>query len=240
MNVTTSQIPKHPARSSGGVSLVGEKFCGLCEQTLPLDSFYRSKSAPDGLQSRCKDCQKSYSRKWNEQNRERHLANKRRSWERNKERINAKRRAERDEYVLGRERKWRAANADKLKQQNREYRAANPERVKEWRSRWSEKHGSEWRRQHYLANRAWYLARNHIQRRRDGRAIDELADAIHELLEQPCAYCGTTEEEIEIDHIVPLSRGGTNDPENLAPACRPCNRSKWNRLPDEWQGRSAA
>ncbi|MFJ8152239.1 HNH endonuclease [Streptomyces sp. NPDC094468] len=31
------------------------------------------------------------------------------------------------------------------------------------------------------------------------------------------------------DHIVPLSRGGTNDIENLRPACGPCNFSRGNR-----------
>ncbi|MGW1626249.1 HNH endonuclease [Streptomyces sp. NPDC002172] len=31
------------------------------------------------------------------------------------------------------------------------------------------------------------------------------------------------------DHIFPLSRGGTNDIENLRPACGPCNFSRGNR-----------
>ncbi|MEW2305111.1 HNH endonuclease signature motif containing protein [Streptomyces sp. NPDC006655] len=33
------------------------------------------------------------------------------------------------------------------------------------------------------------------------------------------------------DQIVPLSRGGTNDIENLRPACGPCNFSRGNRTP---------
>ena len=35
---------------------------------------------------------------------------------------------------------------------------------------------------------------------------------------------------IEIDHLIPKSRGGTSDPSNLAVACLPCNRSKGNRI----------
>lgn len=34
-----------------------------------------------------------------------------------------------------------------------------------------------------------------------------------------------------IDHVIPLSRGGTNWPSNLRPACRSCNSSKNNTLP---------
>lgn len=34
---------------------------------------------------------------------------------------------------------------------------------------------------------------------------------------------------IELDHIVPESKGGDNDPENLVVVCDDCNRRKWNR-----------
>ncbi len=32
---------------------------------------------------------------------------------------------------------------------------------------------------------------------------------------------------LEIDHILPIARRGTNDPANLQVLCRPCNRKKW-------------
>lgn len=44
-----------------------------------------------------------------------------------------------------------------------------------------------------------------------------------------CWYCGdkfTSFNEIEIDHIVPKERGGTNHINNLAIACLKCNRAK--------------
>lgn len=46
-----------------------------------------------------------------------------------------------------------------------------------------------------------------------------------------CQYCGRTSEEsiLEIDHIIPVSRGGTNDEMNLVTACFDCNRGKGNR-----------
>lgn len=37
-----------------------------------------------------------------------------------------------------------------------------------------------------------------------------------------------------IDHVVPLSRGGSNDIANLVPACEGCNRKKGAQTPLEW------
>jgi 5-methylcytosine-specific restriction endonuclease McrA len=35
----------------------------------------------------------------------------------------------------------------------------------------------------------------------------------------------------EIDHVIPLTKGGTNWPANLRPICRSCNASKGNKWP---------
>jgi hypothetical protein len=43
-----------------------------------------------------------------------------------------------------------------------------------------------------------------------------------------CVICGA-KEDLSIDHIIPRSKGGTNDPENLQTLCRSCNSSKKNR-----------
>jgi uncharacterized protein YdaU (DUF1376 family) len=50
-----------------------------------------------------------------------------------------------------------------------------------------------------------------------------------------CVYCGTEEGPFECDHIVPVSRGGTNDLENLATACVTCNRDKRDSTVEEWR-----
>lgn len=50
-----------------------------------------------------------------------------------------------------------------------------------------------------------------------------------------CVYCGATSA-LTIDHVVPVSCGGRNDPSNLVTACRPCNSSKGARA--GWTGRT--
>lgn len=59
------------------------------------------------------------------------------------------------------------------------------------------------------------------------------------LFEADCAYCGCPTP-TEVDHIVPVVQGGTNDPVNLAPACFRCNWEKSVWTPDQWQARRLA
>ena len=50
-----------------------------------------------------------------------------------------------------------------------------------------------------------------------------------------CVYCGkrATDVELHIDHVIPRSRGGTNDTWNLVACCIPCNMSKGTDLPTD-------
>jgi len=52
-----------------------------------------------------------------------------------------------------------------------------------------------------------------------------------------CIYCGKelTKKEATLEHKQPLSRGGTNDKENLAIACLYCNLSKNNKTEAEFR-----
>lgn len=50
-----------------------------------------------------------------------------------------------------------------------------------------------------------------------------------------CQNCGSSDR-LSIDHILPLSRGGSDDPENLQVLCKSCNSSKGARTMEEWRG----
>ena len=58
-----------------------------------------------------------------------------------------------------------------------------------------------------------------------------------------CVYCNKEitptpgrSDSYEADHKQPFSRGGPTTDENLAPACRTCNRSKGAKTPEEFKG----
>jgi len=60
-----------------------------------------------------------------------------------------------------------------------------------------------------------------------------------------CTYCAVTlnpfdrnaDNGFHIDHVTPKDAGGTDDIDNLTPACRSCNISKGPRTPEQWEAR---
>ena len=62
----------------------------------------------------------------------------------------------------------------------------------------------------------------------------ELREYLLTKWEHACAYCGATEVPLNLDHIVPRARGGSNRVSNLACACIPCNEEKGARPVEEF------
>ena len=52
-----------------------------------------------------------------------------------------------------------------------------------------------------------------------------------------CHWCGGTfpKEELTMDHVVPITRGGLSSRGNLVPSCKECNSRKKYLLPIEWE-----
>ena len=50
-----------------------------------------------------------------------------------------------------------------------------------------------------------------------------------------CQYCGNklSWEQVTIDHVMPSSRGGPLSWQNCVTACKPCNKRKANKTPEE-------
>ncbi len=78
------------------------------------------------------------------------------------------------------------------------------------------------------------------QRRRARRVQAPVADPITPenwlarlaLFSGFCAYCDQPAE--QMDHVIPLRRGGAHDIFNVVPACKSCNSSKGSKDPLEW------
>lgn len=106
---------------------------------------------------------------------------------------------------------------------NKAWTKANPERSREIKAKWQ------------AANPESIAAKN--RRRRGVKFCNgphyTAADVARLLIEQRgrCAYCLLElDESYHVDHIVPLSRGGSDGVENICLTCPSCNCSKGNRL----------
>lgn len=62
-----------------------------------------------------------------------------------------------------------------------------------------------------------------------------LREQVFERDDYTCHYCGSRGVRLECDHVLPVSRGGGHDLDNLVTACFACNRSKRAKTVEEWQ-----
>ena len=95
------------------------------------------------------------------------------------------------------------------------------------------------------SNKAWQINnrekyRNNEQKRRARKQASGeylvLEKEMKRLYRQKCFYCGANDQ-ITVDHIIPISRGGRHSIGNLLPACKPCNQSKHKKTITEWKVR---
>ncbi len=197
----------YPSVHSGDV-----RRCWKCGEWKPITEYHKSSGRSDGLDPRCKACKREYRRA-------------------NKERFNALARnyPRKPEQARAKKRRYEAAHPDRVRQQQRrtwlrrynapgvkkqiqarqkQWRDANPHIVKEMvhrRRARKQNAGGSYTAQQWLDLCAYY--------------------------DQRCLCCGL-QEVLTVDHIVPLSRGGSNDISNIQPLCRACNSAKYDRTID--------
>ena len=62
----------------------------------------------------------------------------------------------------------------------------------------------------------------------------EIREYLLEKFHRKCVYCGKTNVPMEIEHLTPKSRGGSNTVDNLAISCHECNQKKNNLTAEEF------
>lgn len=81
------------------------------------------------------------------------------------------------------------------------------------------------------------LEESDVRRERDkARALRQSQWWKRRLAKGVCQYCGrfAPPDELTMDHIVPIARGGRTTRGNLAAVCKECNNKKKHLLPTEW------
>jgi 5-methylcytosine-specific restriction endonuclease McrA len=172
----------------------------------------------DGLQPKCKECNKQYYQK----NRDRVIKRVNENYYENNSQI-LKRRAEL--------RKRPEAKRKKAEIDSRYYRE-NKSAIQVYYKQWSKEN-----RDYLKAYNSWWRHRREAWLQNNGNNTLTKSE-IKELFKQYpfCVYCGE-DEDLTLDHIVPVSRGGQNCIGNITIACHRCNSSKNDKLLSEWNGR---
>lgn len=193
-----------------------------------------------------REARREYQRQWRARNPEKLREKNRRYYARNREK------------QLEANRRWYYNHRDARIRQTTAYAKAHPEQTRQYQAayRQSSKYRTRYRR--YYAEhkeqiaqygRQWTSANpeRHRARIRRYRARKVGANGFHtaeDIATQyraqngRCWWCSCELEEFyHVDHLTPLSRGGSNAPENIVITCPSCNLSKGNKMPHEWCGR---
>ena len=135
---------------------------------------------------------------------------------------------------------WYASNFERAKERHSQYEAANKERVRErWREwyRGNKASRQEQCRQSYLRHKEAYLDSVHRRRARikGARPLGERISksGIYQRDGGICHICGLVADQKDwhLDHVIPLSRGGTHSNANVAVSHPQCNLSKGSKTP---------
>lgn len=190
------------------------------------------------------------SKIYREANLEKVKANSRRYYKENAEVIKQKVKIYRDshkEEILKQKKEWARDNPEKRRAICKRYYEKKKEEDPEYFNKKAMNHynkdkdKSRKRLREYRKSRpAWTRLQKYLRRTRcgDGQVDKEHLNkefeglVIEKLKGQnyKCVYCGVDiKENFSIDHIIPLSKGGTNEIGNIDLVCKPCNTKKGTR-----------
>lgn len=201
-------------------------ICRTCNTEKRLSDFYEDTRknghrARHGRRTPCKACQCARGKAIS-------ATEGYRTWAREYRR---QRRSQEPELERERLRKWRREHPEQYKatvaknnhDSYRRNKAHHKARKLKWRKENPDRHcAAEARRR---------------ARKLGGMAVEVTREDWHKICaryDNACAYCGTRTK-LTRDHVLPLSRGGNEHPDNLVPACMSCNSSKRAKLISEWK-----
>jgi hypothetical protein len=225
--------------------MIAEKTCKKCSAVKPLSEFHNRKIAPDGLNAACKECACSARRQYTADHPERLAAQRRLAMSD----------PEKRQAHIERTRVWRESHPEHRAEYERRYRTENPDKVAAFKRVWYEanrEHVLGWAKRNPEKSKARFD--RYREKNRDKRAeaqrrrrVLHLESKVEDVDTEALwtGACGLCAEPIDkslrfphpqsksIDHIRPVSLGGTHEQANLQWAHLHCNISKGARMDGE-------
>jgi 5-methylcytosine-specific restriction endonuclease McrA len=120
---------------------------------------------------------------------------------------------------------WRLAHQDKIRATKATYRAEHAERDKALLAKWHIDHPE--------AHKTYCHNRRAKQKESEGRLSSSIVEKLLSFQKNRCAVCRTSikGKSYDLDHIMPLARGGKNKDQNVQILCSKCNGQKHAKDP---------
>ena len=106
-------------------------------------------------------------------------------------------------------RNYREQNLDKIAAQIKKWQLNNPEKVAQY-------------------------TKNRLLKKIENGLFTITKKEFEKIYSSNCFYCGSSNE-IQTDHIIPISKGGRHSIGNIVASCRKCNQSKGSKFLSEWK-----
>ena len=212
----------------------GTRECTQCHSELPLESFRKKANGKYGKASECRECERKRDEtKYNT------ISKIRNQTKEYKDRRNQRRFLNwLNKHIKSKcHRQWlevfiKSAKFNELFEQSKAVlKGSSKDRSAEYQK--TDRFKAIVKK--YLASdkgRAKRARGNHKRRLRAKNARCTLTAAewqdIKNIYKNRCVYCGEIKT-LEMDHIIPISKGGDHVKENIVPACRSCNAKKGDR-----------
>lgn len=236
--------------------MVKMKRCTKCgeEKEVTAEHFGREKKNKDGYSGMCRPCRRLRDNQLYQENKEvvkqRYEANKeakKQYYQKNKDAICARQKEYRGankELINKQNKKYYEDNKSKINKRSREWGGRNKEAIAKKDKLYREKN-KEYifiKKKHYREEnpekfRIFRQSRRTKQKSLPATLTNEQWQFIREHFNETCAYCGTQDVKLTIEHFIPVSRLGELTINNVLPVCSSCNSSKGNKLFAEWYPR---
>jgi 5-methylcytosine-specific restriction endonuclease McrA len=208
---------------------VTSKICRGCGAEKDLADFYKNTEIADGHFNKCKFCVRARAQKYRREHLEQY-AQYEEARANLPHRVEARRKYQEDhkEQISQYKKIWTANNKERVDASKRSYYERERGEVLARSKKWAEDNPEKVRQ----------AKTNNLRKRRAARhasrgnfTVEEFKD-LCESCGNKCLACGDAEAVLEADHVVPLTKGGSDEISNIQSLCGSCNRKKFVNIVD--------